>query len=173
MAEIISAAVLPLVIAALGLLMSKGRGFDSFICGAGKGLKTAAGLIPTMVCLMVGLSMLEASGAPDLLAKLISPAMAKIGVPAEIVPLLITRPISGSASTAAFSELLSQCGADSFPALCASVIMGSSDTLIYVICVYFSGAAGVKSTRHAYPAATAVAVLCVFLSCLMCRLFFT
>jgi spore maturation protein B len=172
MAEIVSAAVLPLVIGALGLLMWKGKGFESFISGAGKGVKTAVGLLPTMVCLMVGLNMLEASGAPELLTALLSPIMGKIGIPAEIVPLLITHPISGSASTATFAELLEQCGADSFPALCASVIMGSSDTLIYVICVYFSGASGVKSTRHAYPTAVAVSLFCIFLSCLICRLFF-
>ena len=93
----------------------------------------------------------------------------RIGIPSEILPLLLTRPVSGSAATAVFSALADDLGADSFPALCAAVIMGSSDTLAYVTAVYFSSVE-VRRTRHTYPVALAVMLLCVFLSCLLVRI---
>ena len=101
-----------------------------------------------------------------------------MGIPAELIPLLLTRPVSGSASTAAYASLLDRYGPDSFVCLCASVLMGSSDTLIYILSVYFSGTAitpggGVRKTRHAFPVAILVMLLCVYLSCAVTRLFFS
>ena len=96
----------------------------------------------------------------------------RFGIPADILPLILTRPVSGSASTAAYAKLLEECGPDSAAAVCASIIMGSSDTMIYVISVYFSKAAGVRSTRHAFPVATIVMIFCILLSCVLFRLMF-
>lgn len=172
MTEFISSLIIPVIVTAAGLVMLSGtKYFDSFICGAKNGLKTAVGLLPTLAALVVAVSMLNASGAVDFVSSLISPAVSAIGVPEELLPLLLTRPVSGSASTAVFSSLLEKYGADSFSALCASVIMGSSDTMIYVITVYFS-AAGVKKSRYAFACAAAVMLFCIFFSCLLCRLFF-
>ena len=83
----------------------------------------------------------------------------------------MVRPISGSASTASFDALLRQVGADSFPALCAAVIMGSSDTMIYVIGLYFSSV-GIRKSRYAFFCATLVMIFGIILSCLICRLWF-
>lgn len=171
--EGVSAFAIPAVIGAVGALMLAGKKnyFDSFLVGAGRGLDTAVRLLPTLVALLVAIRMLTASGAVDLLCKLLTPFFDRIGVPAELLPLLLTRPFSGSASTAAYSDLLARLGADSFPALCASVIMGSSDTVVYIIGVYLSFV-GAKKSRYAYPIAFAVMLFCVFLSCLVCRLWF-
>ena len=170
--DAIAALSLPLVISGVGVLMLlKNNSFDCFLAGARSGLESAVKLLPTLVALMVAVRMLSACGAIELLGNLLSPLCDTVGVPSEIIPLLLTRPISGSASTAAYSELLSTYGADSFPALCASVIMGSSDTLIYVISVYFSSLRLGKS-RHAYPCAVAIMLFCIFFSCLVCRLWF-
>lgn len=173
MIEYLSSLAIPAVICIVGLFMlfSKKNYFDSFAEGARDGLKSAIGILPTLIALMVAINMLNASGLPTLIAEIISPAASKIGVPAELVPLLITRPVSGSASTAAYSSLLETYGADSFVALCASVIMGSSDTMLYVISVYFSFV-GIKKSRYAIPCATAVMLFCIFFSCLICRIWF-
>ena len=173
MAGFFSSLIIPVIVCAAGLIMIAGgsRFFDSFIKGAKTGLDTAVGLLPTLVALVCAVSMLNASGAVDFVCEKIAPAAAILGMPEGLLPLLLTRPVSGSASTAVFSALLEKYGADSFEAFCASVIMGSTDTLIYVITVYFS-AVGVKRSRHAFPVAIAVMIFGIFFSCLVCRLFF-
>ena len=115
--------------------------------------------------------MLNASGAVAFLSRLLSPAADAVGVPAELLPLLLTRPFSGSASTASFAELLENAGADSFVGLCASVIFATSDTMVYIISVYFSSV-GIKRSRVALPLATSVMLFCIFFSCFLCRLWF-
>lgn len=161
-----------LLICAFMMIKNKGRGAAAFIKGARSGLDGAVSLMPTMIMLTVALSMFCASGAVEWISEVLSPICRPIGLMPEILPLVITRPVSGSASTAAYAELLSQYGADSAAAVCAGIIMGSSDTLIYVISVYFSAAKGIKSTRHALPVAAAVSVICVILSCFLYKVFF-
>lgn len=173
MIESLSSLVIPLIIVSVSVLMIFGKKeyFESFIRGARQGLGSAISLLPTLVALMVAISMLRASGASEFLSEAISPLTDVIGVPHEILGLLIVRPFSGSASNAAYASLLKDLGPDSFPALCASVIMGSSDTLVYVISVYFSSV-GIKKSRYAFPVAIAVMLFCIFFSCLLCRLWF-
>lgn len=173
MIEYVSSLAIPFVIciAALFMIFGKKPYFESFTEGAREGLRTAVGILPTLIALMIAINMLTASGIPRFLADAISPVASRIGVPTELLPLLITRPISGSASTAAYSSLLGEYGADSFVGLCASVIMGSSDTMLYVISVYFSSV-GIKRGRYAVLCAVAVMLFCIFLSCLICRIWF-
>lgn len=171
--ESASAYVIPFVLlcVALVVLLGKRDYFSSFLDGALSGAKSSVKLLPTMCALIVGVSMLSASGASSFLAKVFAPVLELLGVPAELFTLIITRPLSGSASIATFTELLSTLGPDSFGALCASVILASSDTVVYVICVYFSGS-GIKKTRYALPVALFISLFCVFLSCMLCKLFF-
>ncbi len=173
MTDIISSLPMPLILAAVGMILLFGKKdrFDSFLVGARQGLETAVQLLPTLCALIVGVSMLTASGAVELLSYLLSPLFNAVGVPADILPLLLTRPFSGSASTASFVELLERVGADSFPALCASVIFATSDTMVYIISVYFSSV-GIKRSRAALPIATAVMLFCIFFSCFLCRVWF-
>ena len=173
MIEEIFSYILPAIVCWVGLilLVSKRDLFSEFLCGAKEGMGTAIKLAPTLVALIVALKMLSASGALELVAELCSPLFERIGVPTELLPLLLTRPVSGSASMAAYSELLEQYGADSFISLCASVIMGSSDTLVYVIAVYFSSV-GIKKSRHAFPCAFLIMIFCIFFSCFICRMLF-
>lgn len=173
MVDYLSALAIPAVICIVGLFMIFGKKqyFEAFIEGAREGLGSAVRLLPTLIALMIAINMLWASGITSLVADKISPIASKIGVPSELIPLLVTRPISGSASTAAYSELLSRYGADSFVGLCASVIMGSSDTMLYVIGVYFSSV-GIKRSRYAIPCAVAVMLFCIFFSCFICRIWF-
>ena len=173
MAESISSLAMPCVMLLTGLIMLFGKQnyFQAFTEGAMDGLRTAIGLLPTLVGLTVAISMLNASGAVDTVCRLLSPMTDRIGLPTELLPLLLTRPFSGSASTAAYGELLGRVGADSLAGLCASVIFGSSDTIVYVISVYFSSI-GVRRTRWAFPCAFAVMLFCIFFSCFLCRLWF-
>lgn len=153
------------------MLFGRAPYFESFVAGAKNGLRCAVGLLPTLVALVVAVSMLGASGFTDFACRALEPAVSRLGIPSGILPLLLTRPVSGSASTAVFSSLIEKFGADSFEVFCASVIMGSSDTMLYVITVYFSSV-GLRSTRYAFPCATAVMIFVILLSCAMSGLFF-
>ena len=153
------------------MLIGRRDYFAAFTRGAAEGLKTAVGLLPTLCALLTAIAMLNASGAVELFSGWLTPLFSRLGVPSELLPLLLTRPFSGSASTAAFTDLLEHVGADSFAGLCASVIFGSSDTVVYVITVY-SSAVGIRRTRWAFPCALAVMLFCIFFSCFLCRLWF-
>lgn len=170
--EKIAALSVPIVIgiASVFMLFGKKVSFDSFREGAKEGLSVSFGLIPSLVAIIVGVKMLSASGVLEAIGTVIEPITARLGIPSELLTLLITRPFSGSASMASFSELMKSSGADSFPAFCAAVIMGSSDTIVYILGVYFSSV-GVKKTKYAFPCAFAVMVFCVFFSCLVSRFF--
>ncbi len=177
--ETVSAAVMPavLLLAAIPMVSRRRDWFSVFLSGAKEGVSTAGRLLPTMIALTTALSMFQASGAVTFFVALLGEGAAAIGIPAEVLPLALTRPVSGAASTAAYVTLLDAVGADSFQAFVASVLMGSSDTLIYILSVYFSGTAQpgcgpVKHTRHAFPVAAVTAVLCLFLSSAISRLFY-
>jgi spore maturation protein B len=92
-------------------------------------------------------------------------------IPSDILPLIITRPLSGGASIATYEDIISRCGVDSYEAICASIIMASSDTVFYVIGIYFSSV-GIKKTRWALPCALFVSGICIFISCAISRFFF-
>ncbi len=167
----ISSLIIPLILAIFGIActFSKKELPSAFLDGAKSGLDSGFSLLPSLVILMTAVTMFSASGAADALARLLSPLFTRLGVPAEIVPLLIVRPISGSGGTALLNDILEKYGADSSVAKCASVLIASSDTLVYVVAVYMS-AAGIKKTRHTIPAAVIVMLLGIFLSCLFTSL---
>ncbi len=171
--ERIGALPIPLVMLLLGMLMLGTRRdcFASFTRGALAGARTLLGLLPALLSLSVAISMLRASGVLTLASRLLAPLSARIGLPEELLPLLLTRPFSGAASTAALNELFSSAGPDSLAGLCASVIFGSSDTVVYVLSVYFSSV-GIRRTRYAFPVALAVMLFCIFFSCFLCRMLF-
>lgn len=154
---------MPLVIAAVAIcaLFKKTDMFPALTRGALQGLFTIKDMLPALTVLFPAVYMLRASGALDALARLLAPAMAYIWVPPETLPLALLRPISGGAATAAAAEIIKSCGADSLAGRTAAVMIGSSETTFYVIAVYF-GAAKIKNTRWAIPAALC-ADLAVFL----------
>lgn len=171
--EYIASLAIPLVVCLVGIILcfSKKASFDDLSNGVSEGLQVCVRLVPTLIILMVAVSMLSASGAVDFLVKTLSPIGDKIGVPIELLPLILMRPVSGSASNAMLAELFEKYGTDSFAGRAASVMMGSSDTIIYVCAVYFS-AVGVKKTRHALPSAFAAMIFSVFISCAVCKVMF-
>lgn len=155
---------MPLVIAAVAIcaLFKKTDMFPALTRGALQGLYTIKDMLPALAVLFPAVYMLRASGALDALARLLEPAMAFIRVPPEALPLALLRPISGGAATAAAADVIKSCGADSLAGRTAAVMIGSSETTFYVIAVYF-GAAKIKNTRWAIPAALC-ADLAVFLA---------
>lgn len=146
--------------------------FDTFISGAKDGFFSTFSIAPSLIGLIVAVSMLKASGALNIITSLLAPIGILISVPKETIPLILLRPISGSGSLALVDSIFKSCGPDSFPGRVASVMMGSTETTFYAIAVYF-GAVGIKNTRHTIPAALIADLTSFIMSVLMVRLFFT
>lgn len=142
-------AIIPVIITAVCLygLYKRVNIFDSFVQGAKEGLRTVAFIAPTMIALLVAVGTLRASGALMWIAELIRPAAEAVGFPAELVPMGLLRPVSGSGATALLTGIYEDHGADSFLARCASVAAGSTETTFYAVTMYYS-AAGIKKIRH-------------------------
>ena len=145
--------------------------FDTFLEGAKEGLKSTVSIAPALIGLITAVTMLKASGALDLFTAAIRPVASFLGLPPEVMPLTLLRPVSGSGSIAILDQIFSTCGPDSFAGRVAAVMMGSTETTFYAIAVYF-GAVGIKKTRHTIPAAVTADTASFLISALAGRLFF-
>lgn len=141
--------VLPLMVVSIVAfaLVKKVKVFDCFVAGAQEGLKTVYELLPSVTGLVVAITMLRASGAMELIAKAFSPVSSFLGVPKEVTPMALISPISGGGSLSLFENVLKEYGPDSFLGRVGSVLMGSTDTTLYAVTVYYS-VIGIKKTRH-------------------------
>ena len=128
--------------------------FDCFLQGAKEGLKTAASITPALVCLLTVVTMFCHSGALDVLTGFLRPVTQLIGFPAEVLPLALLRPVSGSGGTAL---------------LVGSVLAAASETTFYAIAVYY-GAVGIRRTRHTMAAALTGDLTAALVSALAVRL---
>lgn len=122
--------------------------FDTFVEGAKEGFQTAVKLIPFLVAMLVAIGIFRDSGAFDFITKLVSPLTQRFGVPSEILPLALMRPISGSGALAMTTEMMQNYGPDSFLGYLASTLQGSTDTTFYILTVYF-GSVGIRKIRYA------------------------
>jgi spore maturation protein B len=146
--------IVPLLLlsASLFALRRQENSYQILLDGAGEGLKLLVTLVPTLVVLMTGVTMLRSSGAVELLSKWCAPVFSFFGIPPETAILVLIRPISGSAALAVGAELMQTYGVDSVIGRTAAVMLGSTETTFYTLSVYF-GAAGIRKTRYALPAA--------------------
>ena len=145
--------------------------YDLMISGAGDGLKLLASIVPALVLLLTAVYMLRSSGAIEWISRFLSPILSVFGIPPETAMLILVRPISGSAALAVGSELMAQYGPDSLIGRTTAVMLGSTETTFYTISVYF-GAAGIRKTRYAVPAALFADFVGFFMAALSVRLFF-
>ena len=141
-----------MILTASVALAKKQDVYGALLEGGLEGLKLLLSIVPARVVLLTAVHMLRASGAVELLTKWLAPAARVVGIPAETLPLVLIRPISGSAALAVGADLMAVHGPDSLIGRTAAVMLGSTETTFYTISVYF-GAAGVKKTRYTVPAA--------------------
>lgn len=146
--------VVPLTLTGVALYAAARRVdvYSALVKGAGTGLETLVRIAPALVGLLTAVYMLRASGALDLLAEALTPLLERLGLPAQLLPLMLVRPISGSAALGVGAELMETYGPDSTLGRTAAVMLGSTETTFYTIAVYF-GAVGISKTRYAVPAA--------------------
>ena len=168
-----SSYVIPVLLAAVAVygMGKKVNVYSALTHGAEEGLSVLLRIIPALVGLLTAVSMFRASGALEWFSDLCAPLLDLLGIPAETMPLMLIRPVSGSGALAVASDLMMTHGPDSYEGRVAAVMLGSTETTFYTLAVYF-GSAGIIRTRHAVPAAL-VADLAGFLaSALAVRLFF-
>ena len=126
--------------------------YDSLLQGASEGLTLLYHILPALVLLLTAVHMLRASGAMEILSRLLAPFFSFFSIPPETAMLVLIRPISGSAALAVGADLMAEYGVGSSIGRTVAVMLGSTETTFYTISVYF-GAAGIRKTRYTIPAA--------------------
>ena len=125
--------------------------YECFIDGARQGFDVARDILPYLVAMLCAIGVLRASGALEAALSVIRGAVDLLGIDARFVdalPTALVKPFSGSAARAMLIETMQNFGVDSFPALLAATVQGSTETTFYVLAVYF-GSVGIQRARHA------------------------
>ena len=125
--------------------------YEVFVDGAKEGFNIAVNIIPYLVAMLFAIAIFRASGALDFILVLLTPIADLTGFPAEVIPMGLIRPLTGSGSVAVLSELISTYGEDAIIVKIAAVMFGSTETTLYVLAVYF-GAINITRTRYAIQA---------------------
>jgi len=149
-------------------LIKRVDAYNSFVKGAKGALPLMASLLPFIIAMFVAVELFRNSGLSAYLCKFLSPAFKLIGVPSEVCELVLIRPFSSNAGYVLLKDIFVKYGVDSYIGKCASVIMGSSDTIFYVSSIYFA-TTKVKKTLLTIPIALVCNVACCVLACFCCR----
>lgn len=166
--------IIPIIILAIvGYGGIKGvKIYECFVEGAKDGVSVCFRIFPYLLAMLLAVTIFRQSGALDLLVRLFKPIMSVIGVPAELVPLIFIKPLSGSGALGVFTETIKEYEADSKIGLIASILMGSTETIFYTVTVYF-GAVGVKKIRHTLWAAIMADITAIIISVTLVNLYFS
>lgn len=150
----ITKSIIPIIVVIILFYgMIKGRKvYEWFIEGAKEGLFVCMRIFPYLLAMIVAVQIFKSANLLELVNNIVSPLSRAIGLPEEVVPLVLIKPISGSGAVGMFTEIIKTYGADTFIGLVASVIMGTTETIFYTITVYY-GAAKIKRIRHTLWAA--------------------
>ncbi|MGZ5025176.1 MAG: nucleoside recognition domain-containing protein [Chthoniobacterales bacterium] len=142
--------------------------YEQFVEGAREAFEVAKRIIPFLVAMLVSISMLRQAGVIDAMTRALGGALAKIGFPVDLLPMVLMRPLSGSATQGIFVELINRLGPDSLTSRMAATIYGSTETTFYVLAVYF-GSVAIRQTRHAVAAGLIADVTAVVAAIAICR----
>ena len=161
---------MPVLIAALMLYarFKKVETYNVFVKGAKGSVNLVLDIFPFIVVIMVMVALMRASGITDMLIDLLAPIFNALGIPTEVSELVLLRPFTGSGSYAILKDIYTTYGVDTYVGRCASVIMGTSETLFYVATVYFSQTS-VKKLSYAIPLALVCNIFGTIVACLVCR----
>jgi spore maturation protein B len=144
--------------------------YETFTNGAKDGFKVAVNIIPYLVAIIVGISMLRASGAIEMLANSLETFLVRFNIPAEVLPVIFVRPLSGSAALGLFSDIATV-DVNSFATQLSAVMVGSSETTFYVLAVYF-GSVGITKYRYALWVGILADIIAAVMSIIVCSIIF-
>jgi spore maturation protein B len=146
--------IIPILIGSIVIygMIKKVKVYECFIEGAKDGLKLCFNIYPYLLAMLIAVGIFRESGALGYFINAVKPIVKLIGLPPEVVPLVMIKPLSGSGAQGVFMDILNQYGADTYIGLVASIIIGSTETIFYTLTVYF-GAINIKKVRHTLWAA--------------------
>ena len=173
MGEYITKSIIGIIfILIIGYGMIKGgKVYEWFIEGAKEGLQVCLRIFPYLLAMIIAVNIFKSANLLDILNRILSPITSFIGLPEEVTPLVLIKPLSGSGAQGIFANLLQTYGADTKIGLIASVIMGTTETIFYTVTVYF-GAVKVKKVRHTVWAAVFADMAAIISAIFLVNLFF-
>lgn len=145
--------------------------YECFIEGAKDGITICFKIFPYLLAMILAVTVLRESKALDYIIGLVNPIVKYIGLPGEVVPLVLIKPLSGSGALGVFTDIINNYGADSYIGRIASTIMGSTETIFYTLTVYF-GAVGIKKIRHTLWAAIIADLTAIVMAVIVVTLIF-
>lgn len=163
-------AILILTIVAYGMIKGV-KVYECFVEGAKDGLSICLRIFPYLLAMLVAIAVFRESKALDYFIALVKPAVKLIGLPPELMPLLLVKPLSGSGALGVLSDILIKYGADSYIGRLSSVIMGTTETIFYTLTVYF-GAVNIKKIRHTLWAAILADLTAIIMAITLTRIMF-
>ena len=143
--------------------------YDTFVKGAKKAIPLVMEIFPYIASIMVAIFLLRACGATSFFAKIFSPCFNLLGIPSQLIELVLLRPFTGSGSFALLGDILNTYGPDSYISRCACVILGCSETIFYVTTVYISGTK-IKKLLYAIPVALICSLFGAVMACVICKI---
>ncbi len=171
--QIISLWALPaiiLLILTMGLF-KKVPLYETFTEGAKDGFKVAVNIIPYLVAIIVAISMFRASGIIESIGTILKPILTPFNIPADTIPIMLVRSLSGSAALGVFSDIANNLGPDDYATKLSAIMVGSSETTFYVLAVYF-GAVGISKLRYALIVGLLADFIGIVSAVLVCNLMF-
>ncbi|MDV4150172.1 spore maturation protein [Clostridium sp. AL.422] len=165
MFQYITKSIIPIIVVIiLTYGMFKGRKvYEWFVEGAKEGLKVCLNIFPYLLAMIIAVNIFREAKLLDILNNMISPISSLIGLPKEIIPLVLVKPLSGSGAVGILTDIVKTYGPDSYIGLIASVIMGTTETIFYTVTVYF-GAIQIKKIRHTVWAAVLADLTAIIVS---------
>ena len=149
----------------------KVRVYESFVAGAKEGPGIILNIFPYLLTIFVAIKGFQASGAFDFLRDLLHQMLAWFDIPLEVISMSIMKPLSGSASTALFTDIVKTTGPDSMATKMTAVIMGSAETTFYVLAVYL-GAVNIRNARYLVPVCLLADVVGIIVAVTVARYMF-
>lgn len=147
------------------------RVYEEFVTGAREGFEIAIRVIPYLVAMLVAVGTFRAAGGVDILGRALSPVLEMLRLPVDLLPMALTRPLSGSATIGLFAELTKALGPDHIVTRMGGTLLGSTETTFYVVAVYF-GSVSVRRVRHALLAGLLADLGGIIASVVVCRAVF-
>ena len=172
--ELFSLLLVPLLLLFVVIvgLVKKLSVYEIFINGAKDGVKLGFNIIPYLVAIMTAVSMFRASGAIDIISNLFGHFFEVLNIPIDVLPIMLTRSLSGSATLGLLSDVVTNTGTESYASKLAAVMVGSSETTFYVLAVYF-GSVGITKFRHAVYAGVLADIFGIVMAIIICKFFFS
>ena len=147
--SLISSSFIPIIILFIVSygVFKKVKVYEVFVEGAKDGLKICKNIFPYLLCMLLAIKVFRESGILEYIINFIEPFINVLGVPKEVITQIFIKPLSGSGALGIFTDNIKNFGPDSFLGVLSSVLMGSTETIFYIIALYF-GAVKIKKIRH-------------------------